>query len=288
MIDCSIIIPHYNQMVHLTQCLSHLLRQNANSLSIEIIIVDNGSKEIFPIPVDDRIRFIVLDGPKNPYECRNRGIIESKGQILCFLDAKCRPNEDWLAEGYKMMNNSRCDIVGGHFEIECAQALTSKIFPLMYLDNAKNVKYEYGLPSGNLFARKRLFQDLGLFDTKSKSGNDIAWTKKAIKAGYKVAYAPKSKVYYPGKSYRRLLKDILKYGRGAYLTGEKGWDALPSFMMPMKISTFLENSQKLEGQWSIVQKMAAWLLVWRAKIQFALGMISGIFEQRGDGSLSNS
>ena len=286
MIDCSIIIPHHNQIAHLSRCLHHIKQQEAEDINYEIIVVDNGSEEKLPFKENDILSIVYELDPKNPYICRNRGVSEAKGDILCFLDSKCRPDPKWLISGYRYLMDSNTHIAGGQFCIASINTLKARIFPLMYLDNEKNVKYGYGLPTGNLFVRKDVFETLGLFDTQSRSGNDIAWTRKAMKAGFKLGYAEESKVIYAGKSYNQLLNDIFKYGKGAYLSGEKRWYSALTFLMPMKPNTFLENSRNFD--WGILEKFGAWLLVWRAKIQFAMGMISAILYHAKGKALNSS
>jgi len=90
----SVIIPNYNYGHFLAQTVDSVLAQTYEN--VEIIVVDDGS-------TDDSAR--VLDGygekirwyrqaNKGVSEARNRGIAESKGEILAFLDS----DDVWLSQ----------------------------------------------------------------------------------------------------------------------------------------------------------------------------------------------
>jgi len=223
-----------------------------------------------------------VENPKNPYVCRNLGVLRAKGQFLCFLDAKCAPFPNWLQNGYDFIQKKRYDLVAGEFAVQYNSSLLSKIYPIMYLNPAKNERNGYGFSCGNLFVKKVLFDKVGLFEITSNSGNDIAWTRKAQSEGYQIGYCEKSIVKYPVKSYAALLKNIRKYGRGAVLSGQKYWLSFTRYLMPMKLSTFRESLSNRNFDLSQFQKFRAWLLIWWGKLNFAFGMLMGLLHQTKD------
>ena len=79
----SIVIPCYNEADNIP-----LLIKNLDSVykpDIEIILVDNGSDQsIAPFIKEYDVRFFSVENPKNPYVCRNLGVLRAKGQFLCF------------------------------------------------------------------------------------------------------------------------------------------------------------------------------------------------------------
>lgn len=83
----SIIIPAYNQATFLAQAVESCLDQTHPS--VEIIVVDDGSTDATPTVVrafGDRIRYVRQDNTGLP-GARNRGLHESTGDYLCFLDS---------------------------------------------------------------------------------------------------------------------------------------------------------------------------------------------------------
>ena len=278
MIDCSVIIPHFNQLDDLRVCVDALNGQKVNGIKYEIIVVDNCSEcDLDMIDRNSAIRLLRLCKTKNPYACRNLGIRKAKGQILCFLDAKCIPSQSWLQNGYDRIKRDKYDIIGGRFEVQSTSQLSSKVFPLMYLNTLKNIKMGYGLPCGNLFVKSEIFESLGLFSTKSRSGNDIQWTNKAQKAGYGLGYGANCIVKYPSKVYSRMLIDVKKYGEGAIVTGEKNLYSILPYLMPLKLSTFNESLQYQKMKLNILEAFQVWLLMWGVKVHFAIGMLNAYY-----------
>src|SRR5215212_9572796 len=90
----TLIIPCYNQARFLGDALDSALAQDYDSL--EIVVVNDGSTDDFAERVraydtSPRIKFVSQENRGLP-AARNRGIQESRGDYLKFLDA-----DDWLA-----------------------------------------------------------------------------------------------------------------------------------------------------------------------------------------------
>ncbi len=92
MVRASIIIPAYNEERHIAKCIESLLQQNYSD--IEIIIIDNGSKDktrdiaqSYIEKYPQKIRLIKLSQNMGPGAARNIGAKQASGEILLFLDA---------------------------------------------------------------------------------------------------------------------------------------------------------------------------------------------------------
>lgn len=91
----SIIVPIYNASQYLVRCIKSLVNQTVKN--IEIILVDDGSKDDSLaickewIAKDNRIVLIEQEN-KGVSAARNKGIENSKGEFILFLDS-----DDWLA-----------------------------------------------------------------------------------------------------------------------------------------------------------------------------------------------
>ena len=99
-LKASIIIPHYNLHEDLELCINALLSQTLPRNDYEIILIDNGSSKKVDPSIQERVDvFEVYTKVQDPYNCRNLGIGLAKGEIVAFLDVKCRPQVSWLKEG---------------------------------------------------------------------------------------------------------------------------------------------------------------------------------------------
>jgi glycosyltransferase involved in cell wall biosynthesis len=95
----SVIIPVYNDWIPLEHCLQSLVRQNRPP-SFEVIVVDDGSVEA--VPESSRssaypFLTIIRQAHSGIPSARNRGIRNSKGSVLLFVDADCRLEADCLS-----------------------------------------------------------------------------------------------------------------------------------------------------------------------------------------------
>ena len=92
----SVIIPVYNVEDYLEQCVNSILAQDYKDL--EIILVDDGSKDGSPVICDEYARkysFISAIHKKNggASSARNKGVEAAKGKYVCFVDS-----DDWWNE----------------------------------------------------------------------------------------------------------------------------------------------------------------------------------------------
>ncbi len=87
----SVVIPTYNRAHRLEEAIGSIQGQNFKDL--EIIVVDDGSKDGTDAVMarlmkgDTRIRFVKQDKNRGAQAARNRGIRESGGEWIAFLDS---------------------------------------------------------------------------------------------------------------------------------------------------------------------------------------------------------
>lgn len=85
----SVVITVYNYGQYVSRALSSVLNQTYKNF--EVVVIDDGSSDdsrdqIFPYLVDSRVRYIYQDNAGHP-KAKNKGIKESQGEFIAFLDA---------------------------------------------------------------------------------------------------------------------------------------------------------------------------------------------------------
>jgi hypothetical protein len=109
----SVILPAYNVARHLLASLEGLTSQQTAD-EMEIIVVDNNSTDDTVAIARQFPRVRVLHEPvQSSYAARNRGVRESSGEYLAFLDPDCRPEPTWLAALARGMQNANAHVVLG-------------------------------------------------------------------------------------------------------------------------------------------------------------------------------
>ena len=86
----TVIIPFYNDLDRLRECLICVFLQTYPHDCYEVIVVDNGSDEDFS-PLQNKFHDLELLYEYRPgsYAARNTGIRYSKGEVLAFTDSDC-------------------------------------------------------------------------------------------------------------------------------------------------------------------------------------------------------
>ncbi|MEI7554157.1 glycosyltransferase family A protein [Candidatus Chlorohelix sp.] len=98
----SVIIPTYNEQLHITECLDSLLNQTLPPEDYELIVVDDGSKDKTPHILQEyanrlpeRVKFL-KQKHGGPALARNWGSTHARGKMLSFLDADMKFASDFL------------------------------------------------------------------------------------------------------------------------------------------------------------------------------------------------
>jgi len=199
----SIVVPHLNQREFLGRCLESLATQVA-SHDVEVIVVDNGSDHP-PRDVCDRHSFVRLEhqATPGPGPARNRGVAQSTGDILAFIDADCVAHRGWLDTLVKVFANEPATmIVGGDTRISVANPARLTMlesYESVFAFRQQHYIEKLGFSgSGNLAMRREVYVAVGPF-----AGIDVAedrdWGRRATLLGCRIKYVPEMIVCHPAR-----------------------------------------------------------------------------------------
>jgi len=213
----SVIVAVYNAEKNVRNLLESLANLDYPKELLEVIIVDNNSK--------DKTREIVRQYPvklleetkiQSSYAARNKGIRNANGKILAFLDSDCIAKPGWIREGVKSLISQSADLAGGKIEFFYPKNGTiAELYDSMTsLQNELYVKTRNSAVTANLFVKPYLFEKIGGFFEMVKSGGDMQWTSKATLAGFRLVYAPEAVVMHPARELKALIKKNFRVGTG--------------------------------------------------------------------------
>ena len=198
-IKVSVIIPTYKDWDRLSKCLLALENQTFNSNEFEIIVVDNDPKSQKIKRYSNKNLKIISEYKVGSYAARNRGIKIAKGELLAFTDSDCIPCPEWISTGYRDFIQGK-ERIGGEInlfsEIKDSLSIYSLYENLFSFNQIGQVNKGRAM-TANLFVKKDIFCDVGLFNESHISGGDIEWGSRAHSAGYKIYYSEKAFVMHP-------------------------------------------------------------------------------------------
>lgn len=75
----------------MNKCITALNQQNLDSSEYEVIVAVDGSKDASRMQAEKAGARVISVNWSGAAACRNIGIREARGRIICFTDADCVP-----------------------------------------------------------------------------------------------------------------------------------------------------------------------------------------------------
>ena len=198
----TVIVPHFNDLVRLDQCLASLEKQTLGRDNYEVIVVDNNSlcgvEQVREV-VAGRAQVLVCTEP-GAGPARNTGVARAKTERLAFTDSDCITAPEWLENGLHALANA--DIVGGRMVVsvrEPGRSSGAEAFEQIFaFDNYRYVTEEKFTVTANLFTTKTVFVRSGGF--RGAVSEDTEWCQRAVSAGHGIAYCDSARVSHPARA----------------------------------------------------------------------------------------
>jgi GT2 family glycosyltransferase len=280
----SVIIPHYHDLPGLDACLAALGRQTYPPADVEIVVADNNSPEgeaAVAGVVAGRARLVVVR-EQGAGPARNGAVAVSRGEVLAFTDADCRPEPAWLAEGLKALASA--PVVGGRMTVlvddERSMTATEAYERVFGFDNEAYVLRQNYSVTANMFCPRTVFDQVGPF--RAGVSEDIDWGWRATGAGISLAYAPNAVVGHPA---RRNWRDLIRKTRrinaelralGAEKPGADARWLLRCLALPLSAVAHTPKVLTSPALNTLDQRLAALAMLYRLRIwraQDCLGLL---------------
>jgi glucosyl-dolichyl phosphate glucuronosyltransferase len=206
----SIVICTFNRAPILQQTLLSFLRQNElNTIQHELLIIDNNSTDDTAIVVRDFLRNkstkYFLETSQGLSFARNRGIAESNGELIAFLDDDVLVHKNWLTSLKACFDETDAVVVGGKVSLKFQAPpekwmgdVFRKCLSEVDLGTSRVVLSDGDrLYGANLSFRKKVFEEVGPFDTNAGrakhellSGEETELLRRIIANDGRVIYDP--------------------------------------------------------------------------------------------------
>jgi glycosyltransferase involved in cell wall biosynthesis len=286
----SVIIPVFNNGANIRACVESVLSQQNDYPDYEVIIIDNGS-------TDDTVK-IVNEYPDvtllfehtykgSPYSARNRGIESAHGEILVFLDSTCVACDSWLDKGIACMVDSLADLAGG--DIKFSFPKKPKAYhiyeSLVTIRVRESIEKRGTMLGGNLFVRKKVFEEIGAFPEGIRSGGDVLWTGNATSKGYRLIFCKEAVVYIKPRPLLELSRKIWRLAKARQDRNTEKINGHPIYiiaksiiagLIPPKMSRLDNLLRERYNEKYPVKKLNLWFVMYYLGIVKSLGFSSSI------------
>ena len=222
----SVVVPVYNDPDGVRTTLNSLLSLSYPAEAYEVLVVDNDSDDETPAVVEsfaerhENVTLLFEREIQSSYAARNRGIEDSSGEILAFVDADMHVDDDWLTRAVAELEESGADYMGCGVELYTpgeTRTLADRYDALSGFDIEWYVNELSFAPTCCLVVRRAVIEDVGPFDHRLISSGDMEFGNRVADAGYAFHYAPDVKLYHPTRgSIRSNVKKSVRIGRGRF------------------------------------------------------------------------
>lgn len=258
--NVSIIIPCYNEVKYISQCLGSIISNDFPKENIEILVYDGGSTdgtlEILNEYKEKNPFLKIKDNPKKIQSvAMNLGIKEAVGDIIIRMDAHTIYEKDYISQIVKLLTTTSAVNVGGpqvgignsYFTKSVAITVSSPFVAgnAVYRFEKNKERYVDTVYLGAW--RKKDLLEIGGFDDSFVLNEDYELNHRLRAKGGKILFSPKIRSeYFVRPSLIKLIKQYIRYGFWKVKTLKKYPNSLalrqlvaPLFILSLVISGVL-------------------------------------------------
>jgi mycofactocin glycosyltransferase len=205
----SIVIPVKDRADELQRCLDSLARLGYPPGQLEVIVVDDGSRDQSAAVARQCGAQVVPSGGsgRGPAAARNVGARAATGEILAFIDSDCTASPGWLAELLPAFADPQTAAVGGLVDGMCTESAVDRYETVMSSlslgsreRSGSSGDDTFYLPSCNLLVRRAAFMAVGCFRDEMHVGEDVDLTWRLRDGGWTITYLPEGRVFHEHRS----------------------------------------------------------------------------------------
>jgi GT2 family glycosyltransferase len=234
-LQLSVIIPNLHSPV-IDRTLESIREQTYELDTSEVIVV--GMDKHGLVHEDDLVHHLRTKSPVPPAVARNLGMKDAQGEILCFTDADCVADTNWLDALMARYSDPSVHVVGGGVAFPNDNYWTicdnlSWFYEVLASAPAGTRPY---LPTLNLSLRREVVEQIGGMDEgfPRPAGEDTEWTTRIRLAGYELHFEPRAVIYHhhPRNTLKQTLEHAYYFGYNSVKVDPRYTDALrtPLFM----------------------------------------------------------
>ena len=208
----------------------------------EVVVVDDGSTDgSAEVAAEAGARVLRNDRTPGPAGARNAGLADVSTELVALVDADCVVDSDWLDPLLALFDDDPSLAVaaprvvsapGGSHLAEYERACSPLDLGPHPATVGRGRRLSY-VPSAALLVRTSALLDAGGFAEELQVGEDVDLVWRLIDSGWKVRYAPESRVaHQPRSTVLGFAAQRVRYGASAVVLEERH----PGALAPLRIS----------------------------------------------------
>jgi GT2 family glycosyltransferase len=223
----SIIIPSYNRVDEVLECLESLRSINFDKEKFEVIVVDDGSTDstiAFLKEYEQNVEFnfsYYTEANQGPGSARNMGMQNARGDFFMFIDSDVTVPQDWLTHINKELHQQEAQAFGGPDSyrddfpplLKAINYLMTAFITTVSFRGKKGKKLDKFYPrSFNMGLSRSLWEKIGGF-RKLRFGEDVEYSNRIMKTGAKVIFIESALVYQKRQTnIKRFFRQVFNLG----------------------------------------------------------------------------
>lgn len=240
----SIIIPTLNEAMSLPRSIPHA-RAAAKGDAIEIIVSDCGSTDA-TMKVAGELGAMVMNGAQHRADALNRGVANSRGEVLLFLHADTLLPDDFARRVRRALSDPR--VVGGAFDFKFAphpKHHGMNHFSLLIVTLCNRMRYRWSrnfYGDQGVFVRREVFDRLGGFP-QVQLMEDLRFSAAMNRAGRTAILSPpvrtSARRFIHNGVMRQLFRDMMILSCDSFGMSPQGlWERYNRFNHRQDVVTF--------------------------------------------------
>ena len=221
----SVIVPVRDGEPTIADCLDAILATDYPADRREILVIDNGSSDGTAALIQSRPVRYLRERRRGVSNARNRGIAESRGEILAFVDADCQVEPQWLTELVRPFEDPEVGSVAGDLQ-HTPPTTPAERQAARILGNwqrfafASNPAYPI---TANAAYRRDVLERIGSFDPHMTRAQDVELGLRfQERSGLRLAYAERATARHRNRATQLgFFRQQLGWAYGAGLVGAK-------------------------------------------------------------------
>ena len=189
------IVPVRDGESTIADCLDSILATDYPADRREILVIDNDSSDDTAALIRSRPVTYLREAKRGVSNARNRGIADSRGEILAFVDADCLVEPQWLTELIRPFEDPEVGSVGGDLQ-HAPPATAAERQAARLLGNWQRFAFTsnpaYAI-TANAAYRRDVLERIGPFDPHMTRAQDVELGLRfQERSGLRLAYAKRA------------------------------------------------------------------------------------------------